>query len=89
MIDQTIVREIVTELEKLPEDQVNEVLDFVRFLRSRTAYRVQKRREHRIFDEAKAAELYAEAEEEDRKLAESGMTDYTSSLKTEDADAKR
>ena len=88
MIDQRVVREIVTEIEKLSEDKAIEVLDFVRFLRSRPEHAYVKRSSKRVFDEAKAAQLYAETADEDRRLAESGISDYASSLHTEDTDAK-
>ncbi len=90
MTDQstTLVREIVTELEKLSDEKIVEVLDFVRFLRLRSEYKRIKRSSYRIFDETKAARLYAESAEEDRELAETGISDYASSLNAEDADAK-
>ncbi|MBI4789054.1 MAG: hypothetical protein HY782_18640 [Chloroflexi bacterium] len=88
MIDQRVLREIVTEVEKLPDDKAVEVLDFVRFLRSRPEQIYSNRSSKRVFDEAKATELYAEAANEDRQLAESGISDYASSLNSEDADAK-
>lgn len=84
----TIVREIVSEVEKLPDEKIVEVLDFVRFLKTRIEYHQPKRHNHRVFDEARAAKLYAEAADEDRQLAESGMSDYIASLKSEDVDAK-
>ena len=85
----TIAREIAREVEKLPDEKIVEVLDFVRFLKTRIEYHQPKRHSHRLFDEADAAKLYAEAGEEDRQLAESGFSDYASSLKSEDDDAKR
>jgi hypothetical protein len=36
-------------------------------------------------DETKLASLYAEFEDEDRELAEQGMSDYTQGLRDEDA----
>jgi len=88
MIDQVVLRQIVEAIEKLPEDQVAEVLDFARFLKTRSVYNLPKRSARRIFDETIAAKLYAEATGDDRQMAESGIADYASALKTEDADAK-
>ena len=88
MLNQAVMNEIVTEIEKLPDVQVTEVLDFVRFLRTRSGSTHPRQYSRRIFDEAKAATLYSEATAEDRQLAEAGLPDYVAALKNEDADAK-
>ncbi len=83
-----VVHEIVTELERLPDEKIVEVLDFVRFLREQFESGRPKHYAPRILNEAKWAELYADSAEEDQGLAETGLSDYAASLKTEDSDAK-
>ena len=85
----TTVREIVTELENLPDEKIIEVLDFVRFLRWQIEPARAKRYAPRALNEEQLTQLYAESAEDDQQLAEMGMSDYAVSLKTEDADEKR
>ena len=85
----TVLREIASEVEKLPDEKIIEVLDFVRFLKVRVEYGQPKHYARRIFDEANVAKLYAAGAEEDHQLAESGISDYRTGLKSEDDDAKR
>ena len=84
-----VVRAIVSELEHLPDAKIIEVLDFARFLRTNLLYAQPQRTVHRILDETQVAALYAEAASDDLELAESGLGDYRTALRDEDADAKR
>jgi len=83
-----VVHEIVTELKGLSDEKVVEVLDFVRFLNTRSSGSSFKHAPRRVLDEAQLVRLYAECAEEDRQLAEMGMADYAAALKSEDANAK-
>jgi len=84
----TIVREIVTEIEKLPDDKIVEVMDFVRFLRTQSDSDRTKRHSPRALNETRLAQLYAESSEEDQQLAETGVSDFAASLTGEDSSAK-
>lgn len=76
-----VVREIIGELEQLPDDKVIEVLDFVRFLRTQYETKPLRRRSQHTLKEEELARLYAESADEDRELAEAGLSDYSASLK--------
>ncbi len=70
------LKEYVThEVENLGERELQDVAEYVSFLkfRSRTS-----------LDQAQLASLYAEFAEDDRKLAESGINDYSAALSQED-----
>ena len=84
-----VLRAIVSELERLPHEKIVEVLDFARFLRTNLQYPYPQHPAHRVVDETKVAQLYAEAASDDLELAESGLGDYRAALQGEDADAKR
>ena len=75
----TLKEQVREDLERLDEGGLREVADFVAFLQFRT------RRTTPDWDEAKMAALYAEFAEEDRALAEAGMSDYATGLAREDA----
>ena len=66
---------VAHEVETLGENELQAVAEYVSFLkfRSRTS-----------IDEARLAALYGEFEQEDRDLAEAGMSDYTLALSQED-----
>jgi len=59
---------------------MRQVADFVLFLKFRARIRIKL-----LLDEKQLASLYAEFADEDRKLAESGITDYFDSLAKEDS----
>jgi hypothetical protein len=66
------VREYVNQtVQALDEAELAEVADYLAYLRFRA-------RSHAVstIDADRASALYAEAQEEDRDLAEAGMTDY-------------
>ncbi len=89
MTEQTamVFREIVSELEDLSEEEIVQVLNFVRAIKSGTFYEI-KRYRPRVLNESQLAKLYDESGDEDKQLAEHGMSDFADSLKTEDSDAK-
>ena len=64
----------------LSKHQLRQVAEFLEFLRFR-----EKPKQIRRFDESEITKLYQEFGEEDRELAESNLSDYTESLKCEDA----
>ena len=75
------VREYVSQtVQSLDEAELAEVADYLAYLRFRA-------RSHAIpaIDVDRVSALYAEAEEEDRNLAEAGMADYAAGLAKEDS----
>jgi hypothetical protein len=75
------VREYVNQtVELLDEAELAELADYLAYLRFRA-------RSHAIppIDAKRVSSLYAEAEEEDRILAETGMVDYAAGLAKEDS----
>ena len=79
-MNMTLKEQVRQDLEKLDEGGLREVADFVAFLQFRT-----RRHTAPDWDETKMASLYAEFAEEDRALAEAGMSDYAVGLAQEDA----
>ena len=76
----TLKEQVKQDLERLDEGGLRDVADFVAFLQFRT-----RRQSTPVWDETKMAELYAECADEDRELAEAGMSDYAAGLAREDA----
>jgi hypothetical protein len=70
---------VLEEIETLSEVEIKEVAEYLAFLK----YRSQSK--SRVVDEAQLAALYAEFAEEDRSLAEEGMSDYIDGLMKEDS----
>lgn len=68
------------ELERLDEADLRRVAEYLDFLKFRA-----RRAAVPPLDESYLAALYAEFAEEDRALAEAGMTAYAAGLATEDA----
>jgi hypothetical protein len=71
---------LLSTLDALDENELNEVTKFVSFLKFR-------RRIHpsiKNLTNEELASLYADAKDEDRALAESGMADYQAALLKED-----
>ncbi len=83
-----VVRQIVSELENLPDEKIIEVLNFVKRLKSGSPYQT-KRYHPRVLNESQLAKQYGESAEEDKQLAEMGTSDFADSLKAEDGNAKR
>jgi hypothetical protein len=75
----SIKDQVVQELDSLSETELKQVAEYVAFLRFRTRLKSIP-----TLDEAQLADLYAEFADEDRELAEEGMSDYARSLMKED-----
>jgi len=75
----TVKENLVKEIEELNKQQLNEVKEYVAFLKFRSHFI-----SHSSFDEGRIAKLYNKFAKEDRDLAEEGMTDYMSNLIKED-----
>ena len=75
-----IKEQVVQELDGLSEAELKRVAEYVAFLRFRTRIKPMS-----TLDESQLAALYGEFADEDRKLAEEGMSDYAESLAQEDA----
>lgn len=71
--------QVLEDLEALSEAELKEVAEYLAFLKYRS-----HNKSHAV-DEAQLSSMYAEFAEEDRKLAEGGMTDYAAGLMREDA----
>lgn len=67
------------DLDGLTPKQLQQVADFVAFLKSRS-----QRHHQAILNPAKLATLFAEFAEEDRDLAQAGMGEYAVMLQQED-----
>jgi hypothetical protein len=67
------------DLDRLNHQQLQQVADFVAFLKFR-----DRRHSRIVLDRTHMAELFAEFAEEDRILAEEGMSDYVVMLQQED-----
>ena len=72
--------QIVDELATLSEAELEQVAQYLAFIKHQSrAIAIQS------FDENQLAALYAESGEEDRELAEEGLSDYGVALAREDA----
>ena len=71
--------QVLEEIETLSEAEINEVAEYLAFLK----YRSQNK--SLVVDESQLAGLSAEFAEEDRNLAEEGISDYGEGLMKEDA----
>jgi len=75
------IKEYVSQaLNDLSDAQLEEVAEFVSFLKFRARRSLMP-----AFDTDEVAALYAEFAEEDRQLAEEGIEDYSKGLLAEDA----
>ena len=74
-----IKERVSQELETLSEEELQQVAEYLAFLRFRA-----RRNLSPALDLAQIAALYAEFGEEDRQLAEEGMEDYAEGLRAED-----
>jgi len=66
-------------LESLTDDELQEVANYLAFLRYRDRLRAMPQ-----VDKERLVSLYAEFAEEDRELAEEGMTEYLQTLQSEE-----
>ena len=74
-------KEVVTQaLHGLSEAELQQVAEYVEFLRFRGRVRSVP-----LLDDTRIAALYSEAADEDRAMAEEGMTEYHAGLLAEDA----
>ena len=76
----SLKEQVVQELNSLSETEIKQVAEYVAFLKFRTRINLVP-----TLDETELAALYAEFAEEDRELAEEGMSDYAAGLIREDA----
>ena len=76
----SIKAHVIQELTGLSDSDLEQVAEFLAFLKFRARLHVTP-----ALDEAQVAALYAKFAEEDRALAEEGMTDYAAGLRKEDA----
>ena len=75
----TVKEHLVKELDRLDEKQLDEMKNYLRFLKFRSRYNSFPE-----VDEKRMAKLYGEFAKEDRLLAEEGIADYPIGLKKED-----
>ena len=75
-LQQTIVRDLAT----LDEADLNQVAQYLSFLKFRGRTNCQPKAAPQDWER-----LYQDAANEDRELAEAGMADYSASLASEDA----
>ena len=76
----TVMRELIQqELEKFDREQLQQVFEFIAFLKFRARLVTIP-----AIDETNLAALYSEFAEEDRQLAELGISEYAELLKHED-----
>ncbi len=71
---------VVKGLSELTEAQLRQVAEYLEFLKFR-----ERRKNDLQLDETELEALYAEFADEDRELAESGLTEYAANLEREDA----
>jgi hypothetical protein len=75
----TIKEQVTQELDSLSEADLRQVAEYVGFLKYRARVKPV-----RGLDETQLAMLYVEFADEDRQLAEDGMSDYAKGLMKED-----
>ena len=75
----SVKEQVARELDSLSEAELKQVAEYVAFLKFRA--RVNRMPS---LDEAQLAALYSEFADEDRMLAEEGMSDYAKGLVKED-----
>ncbi len=71
---------VVTSLAELNDTQLQTVAEFLEFLKFR-----ERRKFETQFDDVELEALYTEFAEEDRDLAEFGLSEYAANLEREDA----
>jgi uncharacterized protein YueI len=75
----SIREKVVTSLSDLTEAQLRQVAEYLEFLKFR-----ERRKNELLLGDAELEALYAEFADEDRELAESGLTEYAANLERED-----
>jgi len=70
------------ELENFNDEQLKQVADFIAFIKFQTRFSQQA-------DISQFANLYQEFAQEDRELAETGISEYAELLNSEDKDESR
>lgn len=76
----SIKEQVVEDIKTLSEVELKQVAEYLAFLKYRS-----HNKSATAFDEIKLAALYAEFADEDRNLAEEGMSEYAENLAKEDA----
>jgi hypothetical protein len=76
----SIKEQVTQELDNLSEAELKEIAEYVTFLKFRARIKATP-----ALAETQLAALYTEFADEDRKLAEEGMSDYAKGLIKEDA----
>ena len=71
---------VTQQLDTMSEAELEQVAEYVAFLKFRAKHKTPP-----LPDESQLAALYAEFGEEDRELAEEGMSDYAEGLMREDS----
>ena len=77
----SIKEQIVQELNGLSQGELEEMAQYLAFIKYQSKIKPTS-----TMDEAQLAALYAEFAEEDRELAEEGISDYASTLAKEDTE---
>ncbi len=72
----SIKHHVIQELDRLSDAELGRVAEFLAFLKFRARLHATPK-----LDETQLAALYAEFAEEDRVLAEEGMSDYAAGLR--------
>ena len=75
----TIKEILLHELDELKDTDLERVVEYIKFLKIKHIFMPLKNSEEKDY-----ASLYAEFEEEDRELAEEGITEYSNQLEKED-----
>jgi hypothetical protein len=75
----SIKEQVAHELDSLSENELKQVAEYVAFLKFRARINWMP-----ALDETQLAALYSEFADEDRKLAEAGISDYAEGLVKED-----
>jgi hypothetical protein len=70
---------VVKGLSDLTEAQLRQVAEYLEFLKFR-----ERRKNELLLGDAELEALYAEFADEDRELAENGLTEYAANLERED-----
>jgi hypothetical protein len=76
----SIKEQVAHELDKLSEAELKQVAEYVAFLKFQAWVK-----QIPLLDETQLEALYKEFAEEDRRLAEEGMSDYAEGLAREDS----
>lgn len=75
----TMKEELLYEIDSFKESELEKLMEYVKFLKIRHILTPHKNNEEKDY-----ASLYAEFEQDDRELAEQGVTEYAIHLHRED-----